>query len=53
LDKIGENSLMMEMDVVNKKKPKQNVKMTCISLEQEPMQVKLSDYQFPQTQMKN
>lgn len=53
LDKIGDNSLMMEMDVVNKKKSKENVKMTCVALEEEPKEVKLSDYQFLQTQLKN
>jgi len=51
LDKIGDNSLMMEMDVVNKKKPKQNAKMVCVALEQEPMLVDMSEYEFPQVEM--
>ncbi|NNE77057.1 MAG: DUF4412 domain-containing protein [Pricia sp.] len=46
LDKIGENSLMMEMDFQNKKKPKQSAKMTCVGLEKEPLTVNITDYDF-------
>lgn len=46
LDKFGDNSLMMEMDMVNKKKAKQSATMTCVSLEKEPMNINLSDYDF-------
>jgi len=48
LDKIGENSLMMEMDFQNKKKPKQSAKMRCVALEREPMSIQIADYEFPQ-----
>ncbi|MDT7829093.1 DUF4412 domain-containing protein [Pricia sp. S334] len=46
LDKIGENSLMMEMDFVNKKKKKQSAKMTCVALEKDPMTIDLGEYNF-------
>lgn len=46
LDKIGDNSLMMEMDFVNKKKSKQSAKMTCVALENEPLTVNISEYDF-------
>ncbi len=48
LDRIGENSLMMEMDFKNKKKPKQSSKMRCIALEESPLEIVISAYQFPQ-----
>lgn len=48
LDKIGKNSLMMEMDIQNKKKPKQSAKMRCVALEKDPMTIKIADYEFPQ-----
>lgn len=51
LDKIGDNSLMMEMDVVNKKKPKHSAKMVCVSLEEESKYIDMSEYEFPQVQM--
>ncbi len=51
LDKMGDNSLMMEMNVVNKKKSKQNIKMTCIALEEEPTSIHMAEYEFPQFQM--
>lgn len=51
LDKIGSNSLMMEMDMENKKKPKQSAKMTCIALEEESMLIDMSEYEFPQFKM--
>ena len=46
LEKAGENSLVMEMDFKNKKKPKQSVKMTCIDLEKESLTIDLSAYDF-------
>lgn len=46
LDKIGDNSLMMEMDFVNKKKSKQSAKMTCVALENDPLTVNISEYDF-------
>jgi len=50
LEQMGDDSLMMEMDMVNKKKAKHSAKMTCIALEKEKLRVNLSDYQFPQMQ---
>jgi len=46
LDKIGDNSLMMEMDFVNKKKKKQSAKMTCVTLEKEPLTINIAEYDF-------
>lgn len=51
LDKIGDNSLMMEMDMINKKKPKKSAKMTCVALEQEDVIIDMSEYEFPQVEM--
>ncbi len=51
LDKIGDNSLMMELNMVNKNKAKQNVKMTCVALEEESIYINMSEYEFPQLQM--
>lgn len=51
LDKIGDNSLMMEMDFHNKKKQKQRVKMSCVALEKEPLLIDVSQYEFLQMQM--
>jgi len=48
LEKIGENSLMMEMDIKNKKKPKHSAKMRCVALEKDPMTINISEYEFPQ-----
>lgn len=48
LDKIGKNSLMMEMDFQNKKKPKQSAKMRCVALERDPLTIEISEYEFPQ-----
>lgn len=48
LDKIGKNSLMMEMDFQNKKKPKQSAKMRCVALEKDPLTINIADYEFPQ-----
>jgi len=52
LDKIGENSLMMEMDIVHKKKSKHSAKMTCVALKKEPLTINISDYEFPQMKKK-
>ncbi|MFK7814205.1 MAG: DUF4412 domain-containing protein [Maribacter sp.] len=51
LDKIGDNSLMMEMDVVNKKKPKQSMKMSCVALDEEHTAISMAEYEFPQLKM--
>ncbi len=51
LDKIGENSLMMEMDMVNKKKSKQSAKMTCVALDEELTSINMAEYEFPQVEM--
>ena len=51
LDKIGDNSLMMEMGVVNKNKPKENMKMSCVALEEESIFIDMSEYEFPQIKM--
>ncbi|MBT8252811.1 MAG: DUF4412 domain-containing protein [Maribacter sp.] len=44
----AENSIMMEMDVVNKKKKKFSAKMTCVTLEKSPKTIVISDYEFMQ-----
>jgi hypothetical protein len=46
LDKIGNNSLMMELDFQNKKKFNQSARMTCVALEKEPMAINISEYDF-------
>ena len=46
LEKIGANSLMMEMEVENKKKPKQSARIICVALEKEEKTINLSDYDF-------
>lgn len=46
LNKIGEDNLMMEMQVEHKKKKKHNATMTCVALEQEPMTITMSEYKF-------
>ncbi len=46
LDKIGENSLMMEMQMEHKKKKKHSATMTCVALEQEPLNIDISEYDF-------
>jgi len=43
-----ENSIMMEMDMTNKKKKKYNAKMTCVALEKAPKTLVVSDYEFMQ-----
>ena len=42
----AENSIMMEMDVVNKKKKKFSAKMTCVALEKSPKTIVVADYEF-------
>ena len=51
LEKMGDNSLMMEMDFHNKKKSKESTKMTCVALEKEPLQIDVSQYEFLQIQV--
>ena len=46
LDKIGSNSLMMEMDLVHKDKPKESSKIICVALEKEKLDIDLSGYTF-------
>lgn len=46
LERIGDKSLMMEIDFQNKKKPKHSAKMTCVALEKEPMIINISEYDF-------
>ena len=46
--KKAENGLMMEMQFVHKKKSKLNSSMTCIGLEESPLEVFPSEYEFPQ-----
>lgn len=42
----AENSIMMEMDIINKKKKKFSAKMTCVTLEKSPKTIVISDYEF-------
>lgn len=42
----AENSIVMEMEVINKKKKKYNMKMTCVALEKSPKSLAVSDYEF-------
>lgn len=42
----AENSIVMEMDLINKKKKKYSAKMTCVTLEKSPKVVVVSDYEF-------
>ena len=51
LEKMGDNSLVMEMDFQNKKKPKESTKMTCVALEKEPLHIDVSKYEFLQMKM--
>lgn len=46
LDKIGANSLMMEIDMEHKTKSKHSATMTCVALEKEPLTIDLSEYDF-------
>lgn len=42
----SENSIVMEMDIVNKKKKKFSAKMTCVALEKYPKTILIKDYEF-------
>jgi hypothetical protein len=42
----AENSIVMEMDMINKRKKKFSAKMTCIALEKLPKTLVVSDYEF-------
>jgi len=42
----GKNSLMMEMEMINKKKKKKSAKMRCLALKQEPLTINISNYEF-------
>ncbi len=44
--KGADNSLMMEMTFVNKKKKKFNTTMTCVELANEPKTIVVADYEF-------
>ena len=44
--KGADNSLMMEMTFINKKKKKFNTTMTCVELVNEPMSITVSEYNF-------
>ncbi|TXE16949.1 DUF4412 domain-containing protein [Psychroserpens burtonensis] len=43
---MAENSIVLEMDMIHKKKKKYNVKMTCVALEKSPKTLVVSDYEF-------
>ncbi len=45
-EKIGDDSLMMEMEFISKKKDKENFKMVCTELKKEKLDIDLSDYHF-------
>jgi hypothetical protein len=42
----ADSSIVMEMDMVHKKKKKFNTKMTCVALEKSPKTLVVSDYEF-------
>jgi len=44
--KGADNSLMMEMTFINKKKKKYNTTMTCVELVNEPKTIVVADYEF-------
>ena len=44
----AESSIVMEMDMTNKKKKKYNMKMTCVALEKFPKTLVVSEYEFMQ-----
>ncbi|TLP74274.1 DUF4412 domain-containing protein [Maribacter sp. ACAM166] len=44
--KKADNSIVMEMDMIHKKKEKYNMTMTCVALEKYPKTVVVSDYEF-------
>jgi len=45
-EKIGDDSIMMEMEFINKNKPKENFNMVCTELKKEKLSVDLADYNF-------
>jgi hypothetical protein len=47
----AENSIVMEMDMTNKKKKKYNAKMTCVALEKSPKTLVVRDYEFMKLDM--
>ncbi|MFS4417289.1 DUF4412 domain-containing protein [Maribacter sp. 2307ULW6-5] len=46
MDKLGKENLMMEMQMVHKRKKKHNATITCVALEEEPMTIAISEYDF-------
>lgn len=42
----ADSSIVMEMNMVHKKKKKFSAKMSCIGLDNEPMSINVSDYEF-------
>lgn len=42
----AENSIMMEMDFVNKRKKKYSAKMTCVGFEKKSKTIQINDYEF-------
>lgn len=42
----ADSSIVMEMDMVHKKKKKYSAKMTCVALEKSPKAIVVSDYEF-------
>ena len=46
LEEIGEDSILMEVDFVHKKKKKLSSKMVCVELKKERKNVNLSQYEF-------
>lgn len=45
----ADNSLVLEMDFIHKKKKKYNSKMVCVALENEPSTITINEYQFMKT----
>ena len=46
LDKMGDKSILMEMESISKTNPEQNIKMVCTNLSQEKVSFDLSEYQL-------
>ena len=46
LDKVGDNGLLMELELINKKKPKENYNIICTDLKKESLQVDFSKYEI-------
>ncbi len=42
----AENSIVMETEMIHKKRTKYNTKMTCVALEKAPKTLVVSDYEF-------